>query len=136
MVLFENFLVKLEYNPVADIMEVAYPDLDAHLLPEIRHSMEILVDHVASYDVKNLLLDSSHSAVSVGEEESKEISASLTAGLARTRLQKLARVQAGSPAVEAAAEKNLQVAQTALLPFELRNFSNKQDALTWLGSNP
>jgi hypothetical protein len=133
MILFENSILKLDYNPATDIMEVAYPDLQGYLLSEIKNSINILVDMVKNYDVKRLLLDSSKTVISVSEKESGEISRHLATGLMNTRLKKLARVQSPSSTVETTAQENMKHVQEALtLPFHLQSFSSKADAMEWL----
>ena len=76
MVLFDNSLIRLDYNPATDILEVEYPDLYDYLLSEIRRSIDTLLDTVKNYDVKRLLLDSTRTIISVGDEESREIARS------------------------------------------------------------
>ena len=51
MILLEICIMKLEYNPATDILDVKYPNLFGYLLPEIRHSIDTLVETVISYDV-------------------------------------------------------------------------------------
>jgi hypothetical protein len=133
MVLFENGIIKLDYFPASDILEVAYPDLHDFMLPEVLNSMDILVGNIVNFDVKRVLLDSSLTVVAVSDEKSRRITAHLVAGLMRTRLQKLARVQSASPVVEAIAQGNIKhVRDTYALPFELQNFSCKSEAVEWL----
>ncbi len=133
MILFENSIIQLHYTPATDVLEVNYPDLHAYLLPEIKHSIGILVDTVKSYDIKKLLLDSTGTIQTVGHEESREITLALAKGMAQTRLQKVARVQALRPSVEALAKENIQhLEQVVTLPFELQHFTDKTTALRWL----
>ncbi|RNI24084.1 hypothetical protein [Rufibacter latericius] len=133
MILFENTIIKLDYSPATDILEVAHPDLHDHLLPEIKDSIKILLENVRSYDVKRLLLDSSRTTVSVSEQESLQIGMYLAEGLMKTRLVKLARLQSPSPAVEENAEKDIrEIEQAGMLTFELQNFTKKVEALEWL----
>ncbi|KAA3440274.1 hypothetical protein [Rufibacter hautae] len=133
MILFENSIVRLNYDPGTDILEVAYPDLHGYLLPEIKHTINKMVDIIKNYDVKKLLLDSTQTIISVGEEESREISMYLAAGLSRTRLQKVARLQSSSEGVEKVSERNIeQIKAAQQLPFALRNFRAKAEALDWL----
>lgn len=133
MILYDNSLIKIEYNPASDILEVAYPDLHEYLLPEIRHSIDKLVENTISYDVKRLLLNSSQTVVAVEVEKSREITAYMLTCLSRTRIQKLARLQSFNPVVELIAEGNIRhVNQIMVLPFELRNFTSKETAKLWL----
>lgn len=71
MVLFDNSLIKLDYDPATDILAVEYPDLHDFLLSEIKRSIDTLVDTVKHYDVKRLLLDSTRTVVAVSDEESR-----------------------------------------------------------------
>lgn len=138
MILYHNSLIRIEYSPATDILEVAYPDLHEYLLPEIKHSIDILVENIISYDVKHLLLDSSKTVVAVDAENSRMITTYLVKGLVKTRIQKLARLQSSSPMVESTAENNIRhVNQIMSLPFELKHFTSKELATQWLseGSN-
>lgn len=133
MILFENSIIKLDYTPATDILNVQYPDLHGFLLPEIKHSIDILVDTVKNYDVKKVLLDATHTVMSVDVEESREISVYLAQGLTKTRVAKLARLQSLNHAIETRAKATIQhLAEAQLLPFELQNFTVKEKALAWL----
>ncbi|MBJ6118216.1 hypothetical protein JAO76_08440 [Pontibacter sp. BT310] len=133
MVLFENSIVKLDYDPATDIIEVAYPDLHTYLLAEIKYTIDQMVDIIKSYDIKKLLLDSSKTRISVSEEESREISTYLARGLATTRIQKVARLQSPSQSVEKLAINNIKtLEQSKVMPFQLINFSDKTEAIAWL----
>lgn len=135
MLLFKNSIITLDYNPAADILEVAYPDLHGFLLPEIKHSIDILIDNVKNYDVKRILLDSTRTVISVSEEESREITVCLAAGFMKTRVQKLARLQSGMASVEATAQGNIKhITETLPLPFQLKTFTSRAEALAWLSA--
>ena len=133
MILLENSILRLDYNPATDILEVEYPDLHNYLLSEIKHNIDIMMEIVRSYDVKRLLLDSTRSVSSVNADESREIATYLAAGITGTRVQKVARVQSPETAVETRAQNNIKhIRETQQLPFQLQNFTSKVDALEWL----
>ena len=131
MLLFENSIIKIDYDPATDILTVKYPDLHGYLLPEIKHSIDILVENVRNYDVKYVLLDSTNTVVSVTPEESSEITSYMAAGLSNTRIQKVARLQASNTTVETRATENIQKVAKSIT-FQLKNFNNKADATSWL----
>ena len=133
MILFENNIIKLDYNPATDILEARYPDLHDYLLPEIKHSIDILVDTVKNYDVKNVMLDSTRTVFSVSAEESREVALYLASGLSKTRLQKLARVRALNSEVETRAKGTMQhFKETGMLNYDLKSFPSTEDAIKWL----
>lgn len=133
MILFQNSLVTLTYKPATDVLEVQYPDLHGYLLPEIKHTVNILVDTIRNYDVKRVLLDSTKTVISVSPEESRNVAQWLAAGFATTRLQKVARLQSKSEVVEKTAANNIaHVQQVLQLPFALENFSDYHEAIAWL----
>ncbi len=135
MILLRNSIVELNYEPATDILEAAYPDLHDYLLPEIKHTIDAMVEIIKNYDISKLLLDSSRTSILVSKERSAEISMHLAAGLAKTRLTKLARVQSQSTTVETTAQNNISQISTSLnLPFKLQNFTCKADALAWLAA--
>lgn len=136
MILFQNSIIKLDYTPATDILDVEYPDLHGFMLPEIKLNIDIMIDNIVNYDVKKVLLDSSHTVVSVSAEESREVATYLAAGLIKTRVQKVARVQSNNTTVETTAQGNIQHIQESLpLPFLLQNFTGKADAIDWLSGN-
>jgi len=133
MILFENSVIKLDYDPVTDIAVVEYPDLHDYMLSEIKHSIDILVETIRNYDVKKLLLDSTRTVSSVKEEESRDIATYLAAGIMKTRVQKVARVQSPVSAVETRAQGNIKhIKESQALPFLLQNFTDGEEALAWL----
>lgn len=133
MILFENSIFRLDYDPATDILDIKYPDLHGFLLPEIKHSIDIMVDIIKNYDIKKVLLDSTRTAISVSSEESREITVYLAAGFMRTRAHKVARVQSSSQGVEDTAQANIQhLKDSRPLSFDLKNFSSKAEAIDWL----
>ncbi|GHA81454.1 hypothetical protein [Pontibacter akesuensis] len=133
MIIFENSIIKLDYDPATDIVVIEYPSLYGYLLPEIKHSLDILTDTVRSYDIKRVLLDASRTTVSVTPEESRELTVYLAGALARTRVRKLARVQSLDTTVETRATENIaHVQQEFTLPYLLQSFTQKAEALAWL----
>lgn len=136
MLLFENSIIRLDYNPATDILEVEYPDLQGYLLPEIKHNINIMIDIIKSYDIKYLLLDSTRTIISVSEEESREVATFLAGNLMNTRVQKVARIQSPSDKVERTAQSNVKhIKESGALSFELEFFTNKKEALAWLHPN-
>lgn len=135
MLLYQNGLIKLDYDPGKDILCVQYPDLHEYLLPEISHSVNVIVETVRNYDIKSLLLDGRQTIVTTPPEYGREIALQLAAGLARTRLQKLARLESFNPEVEKRAVANVQAVQTKIAPpFELKNFTDEDQARAWLST--
>ncbi|MBB6610551.1 hypothetical protein H7F15_05845 [Pontibacter sp. Tf4] len=133
MLLFENSLIKLNYDPATDILCVDYPDLHGYIVDEVNYSIDIMVDNVIAYDVKYLLLDSRRTVISVSAEESRKISVYLASKLAMTRLQKLARIQAPNPDLEKRAEGTIKdITTTIPLPYLLRTFPTMEEAMYWL----
>ena len=133
MILFENSIIRLDYNPATDIIAAEYPDLHQYLLPEIKYTIDIMVDIIKSYDIKRLLLDSRRTLVDVTEEESREIATYLATGVMKTRIQKVARIQSPTDKVEKTAEANIKhLSEAHALPFMILNFTNKEDAIDWL----
>lgn len=136
MILHHNSLIKLDYSPATDILQVNYPDLYSYHLAEVRHSLAIMVETIRNYDVKRLLLDASVTDINISDEENRELSLKLATDLAKTRLQKVARIQPKSPERETKAQANISNMQTiGLLPYQLRTFGNRADALAWLMEN-
>ncbi len=135
MLLYQNGLIKLDYDPGKDILCVQYPDLHEFLLPEIHHSVDVIIETVRNYDIKSLLLDGRQTIVTTPPEYGREIALKLATGLAHTRLQKLARLESFNPEVEKRAIANEQAVHTTVSPpFELKNFTDEGQARAWLSA--
>ncbi len=105
------------------------------MLPEIKNSLTLMVDTIRHYDVKKLLLDASKSMVAISEEENKELMKKLAVDLANTRLQKVARIQPVDPLREIRAQQNIEgLRQEGLLPYQVKTFSSKLEAIDWLAA--
>lgn len=136
MILHHNSLIKLEYSPATDILQVNYPDLYSYQLAEVRHSLSIMVDTIRNYDVKRLLLDASVTSIHISDEENSELNINLAAELSKTRLQKVARIHPLSPTRETIAQNNIDMMlRSGLISYQLRTFSNRSQALIWLMSH-
>ncbi|NEM96468.1 hypothetical protein [Pontibacter burrus] len=133
MILFQNSLVKLDYDPATDIGVIEYPDLHDYLLPEIKHSIDLLVDAIRSYDVKRLVLDGTKTVATVDIEQDRAIATYMTAGLMRTRIQRLARIQSLNNLVDIRAQNNEKyVRETQVPPFPIQAFKSRGEAIDWL----
>ncbi|WP_347160308.1 hypothetical protein [Pontibacter chitinilyticus] len=133
MLLFDNSAIKLSYDPSTDILEADYPDLHGSRLSEVIFNLDKLVEAVSSYDIKLVLLNSSTTAVSVGDAESRQVAAHLAAGLARTRVLRVARVSSQDQSVEETAQANMgHIRRSLRLPFELKSFPSREEAVRWL----
>ena len=133
MILYQNSILTVDYNPGADIMEVVYPDVDGIMLSEVKHSLTIMVDNIRHFDVKKLLIDASKTVITISEEEDEALIRQLAAELAKTRLQKVARIQPLDPLREKQAQKNIERAkEEGLLPYRVKSFAEKTEAIDWL----
>ncbi|WP_242919766.1 hypothetical protein [Pontibacter liquoris] len=136
MILFQNSLIKLDYHPATDIAVAEYPDLHSYLLPEIKHSIDLVVDTLRSYDVKLLILDGTRTVSTVESEQGREIATYLAAGLRTTRLQKLARMQSSAGLVEKRAQDNIKHIELTQAPaFQIQAFTSREEATAWLLKN-
>ncbi len=136
MILFDNSLIRLNYDPATDILLAECPDLHGYLLHEIKHSIDVLVDTAKNYDIKKLLLDSTNSVPSGKEEESMEVALYLATAIAKTRLQRMARVRPLSNTTEAKSLVQIRhIKEKHQFPFQLQSFSSRPEAISWLVTN-
>lgn len=135
MILEQTSVITLDYNPATDILQVDYPDMVEFHLTQIEHSLKLMVNAIINYDVKKLLLDASKTSIEASKEENTAVTMQLAADLYKTRLQKVARIQPTNVQRETIAQENInQIKQSGLLPYQLRTFTNKPDAIAWLVS--
>ncbi|WP_018479001.1 hypothetical protein [Pontibacter roseus] len=137
MILYEDSVVRLDYSPANDVVELVWPDMQQVYLPEIKRALAKTVEVIRIYDVKNLLLDASQATIAASTEESQAVSLALAKELMGTRLQRLARVESLDSAREQAIKSQLEELSKALqLTYDIQSFSDKASALAWLESAP
>lgn len=129
MVIFKNVFLKLDYDPVTDILSAEMPDVDVVTLPEIKRLLSILVEHVRIYDVKKLLIDARKTQVNVDEESYTVLIGEFLKELMDTRLQKLARIVSNSTIREGVVRS---VYDERKFPVKLESFTEVPMALEWL----
>ncbi|WP_026463277.1 hypothetical protein [Adhaeribacter aquaticus] len=133
MILHQDGLIKLDYDPASDILEVEWPEISKAPVAEITYSLQIFIDTLRHYDIKYLLIDASNNRTEVDNGAYKQMVLKLSQDLANTRLQKLARLESFNPLRE---EKVKTLSQEVDKKFTRRyafqNFSDKNEALNWL----
>ncbi|MGV3541205.1 MAG: hypothetical protein ACO1OQ_15420 [Rufibacter sp.] len=137
MILFQNRLIVLDYDPKTDILSVEWPSLSPYDLLEIEQALKKLVEYIRDYDVKNLLIDSTRAAIhpDMDMERYQAIVTEFALSLTQTRLQKSARIMHTDHVREATSQEiSAKITKKAKLVIENRNFTGKEQALAWLSS--
>lgn len=135
MILYQNALIKLDYNPSTDILFIEWPHVEPYTLPEIRRTLELVVEYIRNYDVKKLLIDGSKTQVSpqLEEVEYKALVTQFVQDLKKTRLQKAARIITQDKVREARSkELAAELKQEVQLTVQDRSFATRSEALEWL----
>ncbi|WP_181305659.1 hypothetical protein [Rufibacter sp. XAAS-G3-1] len=131
MIIYQSGLITLDYDPATDILYIKWPDVQDFLVLEIRQALRILVDHIKSYDIKKLLIDSSQASLEIPGAEYKDVLKEFGQNLMQTRLEKMARLLTPNPTRE---DKVEEARQELRFPIPLRTFTDKQEAVAWLKS--
>ncbi|GGK64971.1 hypothetical protein ACD591_01730 [Rufibacter glacialis] len=129
MIIYQSGLITLDYDPATDILYIEWPDVQDFLVLEIRQALSILVDHIKSYDIKKLLIDSSRASLEIPGDEYKEVLMEFGKNLMNTRLEKLARISTPNAMRE---NKVTEAQQDVHFTISLRTFTEKKEAISWL----
>jgi hypothetical protein len=133
VILYQDGLLKLDYDVATDILYLPCPDIYEHEIEHMPKIFTAVVDVLNNYNIKKLLFDTSQSQVLVSPREYQHMIRNLTYGLTSTPLQKLARVISPNTARENQLIQLLENLHTqTLLSYELRNFITKDAAYQWL----
>ncbi|MBB6610998.1 hypothetical protein H7F15_08115 [Pontibacter sp. Tf4] len=92
MILHKDGLIVLNYEVGFDTLVVKWLASDTATSPELRYSMQILVEKIRSYDIKRLLIDAREDVVAVSDEEYVELNVNFAKNLVQTRLERIARL--------------------------------------------
>lgn len=131
MILFDNGLIKLDYNPTTDILFVDMPSVNYSIVPEFRHALETIVENVRTYDVKKLLVEARKSVVDLQMDEYLRLVMQFNRDLNATRLQKGARIVSANND----RENLVKEAVLAIQPtYQFQTFTEHEPALLWLAT--
>lgn len=122
-------VVRLDYNPVTDILLFQWPELTYYTESEADFVLKAVLDAIRSYDVRYLLVDTRKDSVKIDSSLYKEIKLKFFSGLNRTRLKKLARVVSAETGRE---DLIKEVIQQTHCTIPLLNFYNMEAAINWL----
>lgn len=134
MIVYQNWLITIDFNPAFDILSAELPNVSEYGLAELSRALDMVVEHVISYDASNLLLDSSKVVVSqIQDDAYKQLIWKFLAALTATRLKQFARLNNSLQSHEVIA---LSATDHIFLqlgsPIEFKSFSKKEDAGEWL----
>ena len=122
------------YDVKNDLVFVKWPTIETIYLPEIMHSVSKLVQNVTNYNVRHLLIDASLSQNLASHEEANQVIYLLTEGLAKSRLEKLARVESSNVNREMML-RQMVIEMNQQYPFETRFFREVAAARRWMESD-
>ncbi|RNI21859.1 hypothetical protein [Rufibacter latericius] len=134
MILYQNGLLQLDYEPATDVLHVTLPSAHLFGVSELQRSLDTIASYIQSYDVKKLLLNSSNTVLHDLDDASyREVVAKFFTDLKRTRLQRIARVGTSTASHEdRSARITSTLKQELYAPFVLETFPNEGKAFQWL----
>jgi hypothetical protein len=135
MILYQNRLIVLDYEPSTDILSVDWPNVASFDLMEVEQALNTLVGYIRDYDVKRLLIDSTKAVISPDLDmvEYQAIVTQFAYKLMKTRLKKSARIMHSDQVRETTSQKiSEEITRKAKLEIENQNFTSKEAATAWL----
>ena len=133
MILEEDSILNFNYDTKTHILSVSWPDLTGTPLPEIENSLQKFARNINNFDIRKVLADHRHGFTSLEDDAYKTVVEDYHRSLAYTNLEKLARLIPEEPAWEYfITHYSQELAEKLHLPFEIRFFKKKAEALAWL----
>jgi hypothetical protein len=132
MVIYKNGFLTLDYEPATDILSFEMPNVDDVVMPEMKRSLAVIVEHVRNYDVKRVLLDARQTSIWVDEDSYAGIISEFYRNLMVTRVQKIARLVIPDSKREKVVSNLLS---NMHLSVEVQRFTEVSAALDWLKSD-
>ena len=129
MILFQNGLIKLNYDPATDILSVDMPHISYDMASDFKRALDIVVENIRNYDVKKLLVDARKSIIEIDPDIYAAVVADFSRQLSTTRLQKGARVVSENNQREEIVQKSVEEEQPGLV---YRTFTDASEAIAWL----
>lgn len=131
MILHKDRYFEHLYDVKLDLVRVTWPDIENIYLPEIFHSVSVLVENVRNYNIRNLLVDARDTKLLTSYEEADRVVKAFTEGLAQSRLQKLARVESLNSQRENMLQ-HLTNQMNATYSYTTMFFKDYNSAMEWL----
>ncbi|MCC9167273.1 hypothetical protein [Pontibacter harenae] len=127
--IIDNPIVKLDYDIAKDILCVEWPNVHDYSISETTYVLDTIVSTIRYYDIKSLLTDTRKGIIGITSQQYLEIIFKFAQDLAKTRIEKLARVVTEETL---RAQQISEVSQKANLTVPIRNFSDFDEAVAWL----
>jgi hypothetical protein len=131
MILHRDRYFEHLYDVKLDLVTVTWPDIENIYLPEIFHSVNVLVENVKNYNIRNLLVDARETKLLASYEDADRVVKAFTHGLAQSRLQKLARIESVNYQREISL-KQLTTEMNATFSYKTMFFKDTKSAMDWL----
>ena len=133
MILEEDSILNFRYNISTQILSISWPDLSNTPLPEIENSLQKLARNIKNFDIRKVMADHRFGYTSLDDDAYKKMIEDYHRSLADTHLEKLARIIPENPAWEYfITNLSKELEEKLNLPFKVRFFTKKADALKWL----
>jgi hypothetical protein len=65
VILFQNGLIKLPYDPGTDVLSIEMPNVKYNMESDFKQALEIIIENIKNYDVKKLLIDARKSSIEI-----------------------------------------------------------------------
>lgn len=131
MILHSDRYFEHLYDVKLDMVCVKWPTIETLYLPEILNSVNLLVENIKNYNIRNLLVDASNTQAHSSREDADQVVSAFISGLEKSRLEKLARVESAVQERESVL-KLMMPEINKNSTFEIRFFKDLGSALKWL----
>jgi hypothetical protein len=131
MILHSDRYFEHLYDVKLDMVSIKWPTIESIYLPEILNSVSILVENVINYNIRNMLVDASDTKLLADYEDADKVVHLFVDGLAKSRLEKLARIES----VNVDREIMLKLLASEMnnkYNYETRFFNDYSSAYKWL----
>src|SRR5688572_199230 len=124
----------LSQNSDPDCMYVSWVEYQPFMKLNMEYHLFDIIARVKSLHIKNLVLDPSSRQFIPSDENFKAFYELFLSALSDTELEKFARISIHNPAIESRFQQYLkEIKENLKVKFELRNFTDLEEAKKWLG---
>lgn len=133
MILHQDGLIILLYEPRTDILSVRWPDINHTTVPILKYSFIKLIDAINHYHITKLLIDSRDIVGDVEDEDYKHLAMQLSQDLAATSLKKIARVTSKDEKREVRTQAyTSEIKAKVTFKLKSKEFDEEEAAIHWL----
>jgi len=129
MILYQNELLKLDFQPSQRLLEITWPSFEGRSKEESKLIITRVLNAINDYEVNYLLIDAKATNLGIEISQFHDLASFFITELPKTSVKRVARISTYDQNREQLVN---HLASGQPMDIDYSNFTNKTEALAWL----